>query len=317
MALLNACNVSLNTVNTGTECDASMDATAMLIMVPVGASWTDADITGAGSFTEFAKTKIHAAGSSRWFPIGGYAAPINSITESNEADVTETLDDGSTIFVRYGKYNRTFSTTKGGLCLADKLMRFPKGYSFVEVDISGKVLQYKVSEGTYKGVPVTLFKGLAPEAANLKTSYKNKFMLSFDPVAYVQNGVISATDSDEDVLGLQGLLDVEVTAGTATQTTTNIFFGVKTECAETDLVELYTGTGAGKIGQITNFIVTKVSDGTVVTPSAVAVVNGEVRLTGTYTSGADYYVAMNVPATLKTNGISGYEGVKKATISIP
>lgn len=317
MALLNACNVSLNTVNTGTECDASMDATSLLLMVPASATWTDADIVSAGSFTEFAKTKIHAAGSLRWFPIGGFAAPIQSITENNEADVTETLDDGSTIFVRYGKYNRTFSTTKGGMCLADKLMRFPKGYSFVEVDITGKCLKYKVSDGVYKGVPVTLFKGLAPEAANLKTSYKNKFMISFDPVAYVQNGVIFSGDSDEDLQGLTGLIDAEVTEGNGTHSTTNIFVGVKTECADTDLVALYTGTGAGTIGQISNFIVKKVSDGSVVTPGSVAIISGEVRLTGTYTSGSDYTVELSAPATLKTNGISGYEGVKKATISIP
>lgn len=312
MSLINPCNLSLAASNTGVECQASMAATAMLILVPSNATFTEADIVSAGSFTDLISTKAHLPAASRWYPVFGFAAPINSITESNESDVIETLDDGSQIFVRYGKYNRTFLTTSGGLCLAEHLMRFPKGYAFIEVDIEGKVLAYEKSEGVYAGIPVSLMKGMAPELANLKTSFKNKLMLSFDPVAYVQQGKIFASDSTENILGAAGLLDTVLTASTTTQTTTNIYFGVKTKCAETDLVELY----PSEIDTISNYVVKNASGGTI-TPSACVVLNGEIKLTGTYASGTNITVQLAAPATLKTNGIEGYEGVNVLTIAIP
>ncbi len=320
MAYTNPCNTSLNPSNTGVSCDSAMKASAQFYFMPRKTTWTQADIDASpynGSVTAFLEAKTHLAPALRWFPIFGTAAAIQKIDDSNESDVTETMDDGSTIFVRYGKANRTFTTTKGGLCLAKALMKFPEGYSFIEVDIDGKIAWYEPTEGVYAGFPTNMLKGLTPELANLKTAYKNKLMISFDPVAYIVHGKILSPDSTENVLGINGLLDAEVTAGTGTHSTTNIFVGVKTECAETDLVELYTGTGAGTIGQISNFIVKKKSDGSVVTPSAVAIISGEVRLTGTYTSGADYTVALAAPAMLKANGISGYEGIIAATVSIP
>jgi len=317
----NPCDLTLNPKNTGVECDSAMLATAMLIFMPQSARWTDADVAAApynGNFTAFVEDKIHAAPSARWFPIFGNAAPINVITDANEADVTETLDDGSTVFIRYGKANRTFSTTKGGACLAQKLMQFPQGYAFIEVDLDGKVAAYEPTSGTYGGFPTIMVKGLAPDSATLKTSFKNKMMITYDKVAYYVSGKITSPDTSENILAVNGLLDAEVTAGTKnTQSTTNIYVGVKTECANTDLVALYNGTGAGKIGQVTNFVVTKKTDGSSVTPSAVAIVNGEVQLTGTFTTATDYVVALAPAATLKANGIEGYEGIISATVSIP
>ena len=315
MSLNNPCNVSLNPQNTGVECQSAMSATAMLIMVPRSASFTQADITTAGSFTDLVTINSHLPAAQRWFPIFGFAAPINSITESNESDITETMDDGSQIFVRYGKYNRTFHTTSGGLCLAAHLMAFPRGYSFIEVDTEGKVLVYEPTSGTYKGVPTNMVKGLSPDTAKFKTAFKNKFMLSFDPVAYVIKGKIFSSSSDEDILGTTGLLDTAVTTGTATQTATTLFVGVETVCAETDLVALYTGVGAGTIGQVTNFVITRVSTGAVVVPTAVAVISGEVRLTGTFPAGT-YSVALAAPSVLLANGLPGYEGITAATVVV-
>lgn len=316
----NPCDLTLNPKNTGVECDSAMLATAMLIFLPQSASWADADVNAApynGNFTAFLEDKIHAAPSARWFPIFGNSAPINVITENNENDVTETLDDGSTVFIRYGKANRTFATTKGGACLAQKLMQFPQGYSFIEVDLDGKVAVYQPTTGTYKGFPTIMLKGLAPELANLKTSFKNKLMITYDKVAYFVSGKITSPDATENILAVNGLLDAQVTVGTSTQTATNIFVGVSTECANTDLVALYNGTGAGKIGQIANFVVTKKADGSSVTISAAAISAGQVQLTGSFTSGQSYVVALAAPSVLKANGIEGYEGVISATVAIP
>lgn len=308
--LINACNIAANVSNTGSECSDALKATAMIIMVPKSATWTDTDLD---DFTSFLKTKIHAAAGTRFYPIFGNSAPVRQIKDSNETDVIETLEDGSMQFIRYGMFNRTFLTTEGGICLAQALMQMNRNYAFIEVDITGQVAMMRNSDGTYSGFPVNLAYAPVPELANLKTSYKNQFMLSFAPANYIKKGKVFASDADEDILSLSGLIDTDVVAGTQTQTTTNIFVGVKTECAETDLVALYDTT----LAATGNFVVTKVSDGSAVTLSAAAVQNGEIKLTGTFTSSESYTVALASAATLKAAGIEGYEGIKKATIAIP
>jgi hypothetical protein len=315
--LTNACDLSLSPSNTGVECSSAMAATAMLFMVPRNDRFTLSDINTAGGFTAYAAGRISDIPSKRWFPLFGSYAPVRSISDSNETDVIETLDDGSMAFIRYGMYNRTYLATDGGLCLAQHMMSFRGGYSFIEVDIQGKVLFYQPADGQLGGVPTNLAYAPAPEIANLKTTYKNKWMMSFSPANYIQHSEIFAGDNSEDILSLTGLLDVTVAAGVGPQTTTNIFVTVHTDCADTDLVALYPGTGAGAIAQVSNFKITKVSDGTSVTPSAALVVGNQVKLTGTYTTGAAYKVALAIPSVLATNGVDGYEGTTAATVTIP
>lgn len=206
MALINPCNVAANPRNTASECSDALKAAAMIIMVPKNATWTAANL--AGDFTDFILTKIHASAATRWFPIFGNAAPIRQITEANENDVIETLEDGSVKFIRYGMYNRNFITTEGGLCLAEALMGMGNNYAFIEVDITGQVAMMKNANGTYSGFPVNLAYAPAPMLANLKTSYKNQFYLSFSPKNYVQKGKVFGSDSSEDILSLRGLYDV-------------------------------------------------------------------------------------------------------------
>lgn len=316
--LINPCNISVAPSNTGADCNAAMKASAMIIMVPRSAKWTDAQITSAGSFTKFLDTQVHAAPAQRWFPIFGNNAPVRAITEAAEADVIETFDDGSQSFIRYGMYNRTFVTNAGGIALAQHLMNFRGGsYAFIEVDITSQVMVMSNSDGSYSGFPCNLAYAPAPEIANLKTTYKNKFMLSFSPKVYIQQSILFAADSTENILAQNGLLDAQVTVGTGTQSTTNLLVGVSTIGSKTDLVALYTGTGAGTIGQVANFVVTKASDNSVVTPTACTVVSGQVQLTGTYTTATSYNVALAAPSVLKANGIEGYEGVKAATVPVP
>jgi len=317
MSLQNPCNLNLNPVNTGVDCAAAMAATSMIILVPRTARFTLADIVSAGSFTAYLETKVHAAAADRWFPVGGALCPVRAITDSNEADVIETLDDGSMAFVRYGMYNRTYAFTDGGLCLGQALMAFPRGYSFIEVDIKGQVLCWEPSADVFGGIPTNLAYGPAPEIANLKTTYKNKLFLSFSPLNYIQNSKLFSSSSTEDILNVNGLLDAEVGVGSTTQTTTNIYVTVTSECSDTDLVALFAGTGAGHIAQVSNFVVVA-ANGAVITPSAAAMEGtSQVKLTGTYTTGTNITVSLAASSVLKTNGIEGYEGVKSATVPIP
>ncbi len=152
-----------------------------------------------------------------------------------------------------------------------------------------------------------------PELANLKTSYKNKLYLSFTKKEYIDNGGIVGSDNTEDILGLRGLYDTKVTQGTTPATTTLLYVNVNTICGNTDLIALYPTA----LPAASNFIITKVSDGTTQVPSAVAVISGQIRLTGVYVSAATYTVALAAPSVLKAALIEGYEGTVKASILIP
>lgn len=309
MAMINPCDQDVATVNTGSECDDAMLATRMLFLMDSSVTWDDTDLL---DFTAFLKNGIHAAGKARIYPLLGNKAPVRSITDANEADVTEQMEDGSKQFVRYGMYNRTFMTDKGGLCLAQHLMRVSSSLGFIEVDADQKVNMYSNGDGTYKAFPVNLIKGMAPELANLKTVYKNKLMLDYNPAIYIPKQKIVQGDSTEDILNLVGLLDTRVAQGTGTNSTTKIYVKVNTACANTDLVALY-GTALPVVG---NFVV-KNGNGSTNTPSAAAVVAGEIELTGTFTTATKITVSLAAPSVLKAAGIEGYEGIYSATCAIP
>lgn len=286
-----------------------MLATYALIMMPKSAFWAESD---EADFTGYAKTKMHAA-TGRWYLLFGRYAKINGITDSNEADVTETLEDGSKAFIRNGMYSRTFMTTSGGDCFAKALQSMPHDYSFVEIDLEGKLKRMINADGTRSGFPVNVAFAPTPELANLKTTFKNKYMLDFSPVDYINNGDIVKGDSTEDILSLKGLLDAKVvdSAGIA-NSTTKVYVDVKTVCAETDLIALYGAT----LAVAGNFVL-KNANGTTNTPSGVAVVNGRIEFTGTFTTATNITVSLAAASVLKAAGIVGYEGIVSATCAIP
>lgn len=310
MSLINPCSVSSNPVNTGSECSDSIKATAMIIAMPKILTWGDSELL---DFTSFLKTHIHATLGSRVYPIMGNSQPVRGITEGNENDVIESLDDGSVKFIRYGMYNKTIVTTEGGLSLARKLMGMSQNFGFVEIDNINQVVMYKKSTGVYAPFPVNLMYAPAPILANLKTSFKTQFMISFSPNYYVRRGIVFASDLNEDILSLQGLYDAQVVAGTANvQSTTHAFVKVSTIDAGTDLVALYAGT----LAVAGNFII-KSAGGSPITPSAVTITNGEINFTGTFTTGTTITVELAAPSVLKAAGIEGYEGIIKASVPIP
>lgn len=310
MALINPCNIAASVRNTGSECSDALKAAAMICMIPRGTKWLASD---NADFTSFMNTKIHEVPALRWLPIFGISAPIRQITESNETDVLEPMEDGSVQFIRYGMYNRTFMTTEGGFCLAQSLMGLSKNYDFIEVDITGQVAMMKNSDGTYSGFPVNLAYAPAPTLANLKSTYKNAFMLSFSPIYYVKQGKVFGSDATEDILSLRGLYDTDL-ADAGVQTTTNIFVSVKTDCGETDLIAIYGAVLGTHVG---NFVIKNHTTGAIVTPTAAAIVSGTVQLTGTYVTATTYDVYLAAPSVLKAAGIEGYETLTPASILIP
>jgi len=309
MALVNPCNLAATSSNTGAECNNALKASAQIWLVPKTAFWQTADLA---DFTAFLNTKIHATAASRFYPIFGNSAPIRIITDNPAADVIEELEDGSVQFIRYGMYNRTFLTTEGGMDLARHLMGLSQNYAFIETDIIGQVGMMKNADGTYSGFPTNLAYPPAPMLANLKTSYKNQFMLSFSPNNYIKKGYVFSSDADEDILSLRGLYDTEVTQGSGVNSITKIYVDVTTIAGGTDLVALYGAT----LAAVGNFVLTN-ANGTPNTPSAAAVVNGEVEFTGTFATGTNITVGLAAPSVLKAAGIVGYEGTKTLAAAIP
>lgn len=307
-AIVKACKASSLIQNTGVECHAAMGPTAMIIALPKSVTFTLDDLADPSSWIS---TLIHAAKASRGYPLFGNVAPIRTITNNKEADVLVTLDDGSTKFVRYGFFNRMFNTTEGGICFAQKLMTLNNsGYSTIEVDAEGQLLVRNNGNGTYSGLRTSFMYAGSPDLADLRNPYKNNFMLSISPVEYMKYGEILA--GGIELLDAQGLIDAEITSEAA-GTTTKLTIGVKTSCADTDLVALL----GAPLAEVDNFIVTNKATGAVITPSAAAIVSGKIELTGVYAAGQTFVVSGAAASVWKGNTIEGYEATTSVEIAIP
>lgn len=306
-ALQEACEVTSSQKNTGGGCDDVLGPSTMIFAGPPGTviPSTETDIVS------WIKEKIHADASARIYPFFGNARPLWTVTDNVGEDVTETSDyTGEVAFIRPGVVNREYQTTKGGLCFADAIISFRNsGKYFFEVDKDGKYILKKNSDGSYSLIPTLNLGGKSPIQATGTTQYKNRFGLSFDGDAYrgakvFKNGL--------GLLDLKGLEDVDVTEGDGVSSITKLYVKVTTECSSTDLVDLLDVA----LADVDNFIILDEA-GAVVTPSAIAIVNGEIELTGTFVSGDSYTVSLASAADLYTNGIFYYEGISAAVITIP
>jgi hypothetical protein len=308
MALIEACQGSTSIKNPGGGCDKMLGPSKGLYAGP-----TDLIIpSGTTDIVAWAKQAIHNAPGSRIYPIANFIRPLIAMNVTPATPVTETSDyTGEIIYIRSGTENRVYKTTKGGLCLAKAWVTMRNsGLGFMDIDGAGLYVANKNSDGSYNFITALNLGGAGIDTATGNTVFKNNFSLSYDPDQYINATVF---DGGYGLLSLKPLEDVDVSAGSQTQTTTNIFVKVKTECGSRDVVAL---VGSG-LAQVSNFIVKKVSDGSTVTITAAAIINGEVRLTGAFLSGSSYTVALAPTTTLYTNNVFYYEGQLIATVAIP
>lgn len=305
MAISKACSTKTSIGNTGKECDTSMVATAMLIAIARSVTFTDVDLENP---TDWLTTLIHER---KAFPLFGQQAPIRTINNAAESDVLVTLDDGLQVFLRYGVYNRTFETTSGGFCYAKSLQSLNKsGYGLLEIDQSGQLLARKNIDGTYSGFIVDFMYAPSPILADFRTTpYKNRFQISYSPIEIVNNGVIF--EGASELLSLMGLIETEITKENP-GTTTKLTIGVRTECAETDLIALF----GSALADPDNFVVTNKLTGAVIPISSAAIVNGDIELTGSFASGATYTVKGAAPAVWFAADIDGYDASSNNGVDI-
>lgn len=296
MAIKKACGIKVSVGNTGKECDTSMNATAMLIALHPSVKFTDDDLEDP---MPWILPLIHQR---KAFPLFGSKAPIRTITNNAESDVTVTLDDGLIVFLRYGVYNRIFETTSGGFCYAKALSSFNKsGYSILEIDQTGQMLARKNSDGTYSGFITDFMYAPSPIWADFSnTPYKNRFQISYGPQEIVNNGVIFSGAGE--LLSLMGLIDVELKDGGA-QSTTHIFVTAKTECAQSDITELF----PAELADAAMWTITNKATGVEVVPSAVTILGGVVDFTGVFVSGQTYIVQGETPEIWYNADVEGYD----------
>ncbi len=279
-----------------------MGPTAMFIAVPGNIVITDADLEDPIAWIT---PLLHATKANRVYPFFGQVAPISSIKPENQSDVIITLDDGTPVLVRYGIYGRTFETIKGGLCYAKALQSLnDSGWNLIEIDQSGRGLLKRKSDGNYTALVTTFMYSPSPLMADGKSNvYTNRFQMSMSPQELVLNGEIFT--GFDVLLPLMGLIDSKISSGDQVATITELYIKVKTECAETDLIDLL-GTALGTHAD--NFSLEDVAaSGTPVTITAAAIVGGEIKLSATLVSGHTYRVFGAAPATWLANGIEGYD----------
>ena len=310
-AAISPYNLSIKRANTGLDYFTNMGATSMIILCPKRATWTDSDLA---DFTGFLTTKFHTTPSARFYPLFGAASPIRQISNNKESEVIQTFDDGSQAFIRYGKFSRTLSTSEGGIALGQSMATFiGTNYAFIEVDNKNQVAFMKNVDGTYSGFPVNLAYAPLPDLADFKSSYLNHYLLNFNKEDYIDKGYIRLCYGITD---LNGLIDVDVVSKGAA-TTTVIKVGVLSDDASTDLFTLY----PNELAKPAAWVVTKKSDGTIVTLTSAPINNttGGWDLTGTFTSTAQYVAALASPAILSTlvPPVKGYETLNPLTVTIP
>lgn len=307
-ALQEACATSTSVKNTGGGCDKVLGPVKMIFAAPPG----QVIPAGTTDIVAYIKEAIHADASARFYPFFGYARPLWNVVANDSDDVTETSEyTGEIVYIRPGVSNRVYQTTKGGLCYAEQLLSFKNsGYEFFEVDGDGNYALLKNEDLSYSLIPTLNLGGKSPLFATGTTQYKNQFAISFDPTAYIAAKVM---EGGRGLLSLKGLEDVNVTEGTGVSSTTKLYVKVITDCGNKDLVDVL----GVALADVDNFVVTNHATGAIVTPTGVAIVNGEIELTGTFTSGQTYDVALATAADLYANNIVYYEGKTAASILIP
>jgi hypothetical protein len=310
MALKLPCAAGNAPKNTGIDCAAKLGASALYLMVPISATWTDAD---EADFLTFIQGKIHADAGQRWYPLFGKNAPIRTITDAKENDVLQTFDDGSTALVRLGMYARTFLTDAGGLAFAQALQSFNNNgrWAFIEVDKQNQVLRKKNNDGTYSGIPLNLAYAVTPSLATLKDVFQNAFYLNFDPTYYIGQSVISQSDENL-VSNVSGLINAEVVTA-APPTATSLTLTVRTIGTQSNLAPLYP-----PIGTVAAWSLINTTTGAPIVPTA-ATINGSgnVVLTIASTSGTKISAGLASAASLLALNVEGYECVSPALITIP
>lgn len=319
--VVKACSLQDAIKNLGITCNRQIGAAAMIAALPPDLKATLAEL----SDPTWWKEKLHAPQGERVYLLFGNKAPIHMLDDAEENDVTVTLDNGATFFIRYGFYNTTYSTANGSLCYAQALASLVNsGYSLLEIDKQGQTIAFDNDDetvedaGTFSAMPYQFMYSPKPQKGDLKNKvYMNKFFTSMDPQVMLDNGTLLT--GLNFLLNLNGgLIDAKIKdTGDSTQAYLQVKVLVK--CTDENLVAKL----LAKWEHINNFILKNVDDLSVtVAIESVSVEDGTddekvLRIGATMASGETYRLYSNTPLIWYSNLIIGYEGIGYVDIMIP
>lgn len=312
MAAKIACSASDFVKNTGSNSSLLPEAPVMIIAMNKNFKFTLDDLEDAVAFfTE----KAHAVGLQKVFPMFGNSIPLDFLTNSDSADVTQTTDRGQVIFVQYGFIIMTFGTLGGGLCFARALQSFNgvSNMAFVFVDSVGRLFVKKNSDGTFSGMPAAQVFAPKITSADFKNAARTNFQIAFDPITYTNTGKLLITDAGTDILDLQGLIDLDLKPGDTPSTTTDLFVKLVDECCGDDVI----ATIGDDLLEPSNFIVTDDADDSVVAITGVTANEDELDLAGAFTSGHTYTVKGATSDDLFGNDVEGFDIIGTTKVSVP
>lgn len=310
MSLLNSLDCIDEAGNTGIgTCFLDFKKIIGAILTPKGFILTSTNLaTSASLITALQAASLATLKANRIFPIGNI---VNA--EDNSSGLTkQTFGYGAEAPVRDGINNWVFQYVEGGLSLHKKMRQFNKtsAFDFLFIDDENKILGTLSPDGTgLMAIPSMYFWAHQWKANTGAAVSEYKLEFAFLP-QYV-NEMVAFAKADSDITSqVKGLVDVNVTSPSANVTSGSYNVVAKTADTGFNLSEIY----SAELADVAVWKATKTSDGSVIailSATYSAGIGGFVlaldKTDPNYPASGTVTIAGEIPSTLATNGVVGYE----------
>lgn len=279
--------------NTGWEnCGIDIERIKSILIMPRSLSFDADDIESDAALIAALQAATVADKSGRLYPL---MDRVVALTNNTAEPGQDTAGYGNLMGVQFGKHNFQMRIDNNGLHLFQQLFKFNnnKGLSFAFIDGNGKLFARKYSTG-FKGMPGQIIVNQAMPAVDAAVMVQNLSIILDEEDAIMNDAKLFVYPFSSDyVLGdyIHGIHDV-VLSGSATTAKADITAIMPANFV--DFVALY----ATELACVGAWVVTKESDGSVVTPSGVTVSGSTASIAATFTKGASYLIKLAAAADL-------------------
>ncbi len=279
--------------NTGWEnCGIDIERIKSILIMPRSLSFDADDIASDAALIAALQAATVADKSGRLYPL---MDRVVTMTNNTAEPTQDTAGYGNLMGVIFGKHNFQMRIDNNGLHLFQQLFKFNnnKGLSFAFIDGNGKLFARKYSTG-FKGMPGQIIVNQTMPAVDATVMTQNLSIILDEEDAIMNDAKLFVYPFSSDyVLGdyIHGIHDV-VLSGSATTAKADITAIMPANFV--DFVALY----ATELANAGAWVVTKESDGSVVTPSAVTVSGRTVSIAAALSAGTTYLVSLAAPADL-------------------
>ncbi len=279
--------------NTGWEnCGIDIERIKSILIMPRSLAFDADDIASDADLIAALQAATVADKSGRLYPL---MDRVVMMTNNTAEPTQDTAGYGNLMGVIFGKHNFQMRIDNNGLHLFQQLFKFNnnKGLSFAFIDGNGKLFARKYSTG-FKGMPGQIIVNQTMPAVDAAVMTQNISIILDEEDAIMNDAKLFVYPFSSDyVLGdyIHGIHDV-VLSGSATTAKADITAIMPANFV--DFVALY----ATELANVGAWVVTKESDGSVVTPSGVTVSGSTASIAATFTKGASYLIKLAAAADL-------------------